>query len=215
MQQADITSLDQLDPLGTYSHLEYLTWKFHERVELILGKISLLETAANLRHQQCSQVINVAFWNHLTGSGCHVFQAPFDVFFLGENGAPDTVLQPDIVVVCDVSKLNLKGCYGSPDLVVEILSPSTASRDLNEKYRIYEAYGVTEYWIVHPEEKTVTIHVRDGSGKFIALEKRGRGDRIGSPLFPGLEVNLDLAFENLIREDAVDYEIDYPVRRIH
>lgn len=70
-----------------------------------------------------------------------------------------TVVQPDIVVVCDESKLDEKGCNGAPDLIVEITSPSTAQKDKLHKFNLYEKYGVKEYWIVEPESKIMSVFV--------------------------------------------------------
>ena len=164
-----------------------------------------MSPAANLRHQHCSAVLSYAFMQYFQGQPCHVFHAPVDVFFLDKNDLLDTVLQPDLIVVCDRAKLELKGCIGAPDLVVEILSPSTASRDVKDKYFIYETYGVKEYWIVQPEDKTLTIHTLTPEGKFQPLRMRTLGDKPESPLFPGLVVDLDEAFKNMMFDEDPEY----------
>ncbi|MEY3404730.1 MAG: hypothetical protein RL161_160 [Bacteroidota bacterium] len=204
----EITSLSQLNPDKTYSHLEYLSWKFQDRVELILGKIFPMSPAANLRHQHCSMMISASFVNYFKGTSCRALHAPLDVYFIGKDGLSDTVLQPDLIVVCDPSKLELKGCVGAPDLVVEILSPSTATRDVKDKYFIYETYGVKEYWIVQPEDKTVTIHTHTPEGKFQPLKMRSMGEKLESPLFPGLTVDLDETFKTQVWEEKEEYGND-------
>ena len=201
----EITSLSQLNLEKTYSHLEYLSWKFQDRVELILGKIFPMSPAANLRHQHCSALMIFTFLKYFQGTSCRALHAPLDVFFIGKDGLLDTVLQPDIIVVCDPAKLELKGCVGAPDLVVEILSPSTASRDVKDKYFIYETYGVKEYWIVQPEDKTVTIHTLTTEGKFQPLKMRTMGEKLESPLFPGLSVDLDETFKTQDWEVEPEY----------
>jgi len=117
----------------------------------------------------------------------------------------DTVLQPDLIVICDPAKIELKGCVGAPDLVVEILSPSTATRDVKDKYFIYETYGVKEYWIVQPEDKTVTIHTLTPEGKFQPHKMRTIGENLESPLFPGLTVDLDETFKTQVWEQEPEY----------
>jgi len=201
----EITSLSQLNPQDTYSHLDYLSWTFPDRVELILGKIFPMSPAANVRHQQCSAVMMYKFMQYFEGKPCITLQAPIDVFFPGKDGLLDTVLQPDLIVVCDRAKLELKGCIGAPDLVVEILSPSSASRDVKDKYFIYETYGVKEYWIVQPEDKTLTIHTLTPEGKFQPLRMRTIGDKPESPLYPGLVVDLDEAFRNMVFDEEPEY----------
>ena len=201
----EITSITQLNLNATYTHLDYISWKFRERVELLLGKVFLMSPAASTTHQHCSSILAREFGIFFKGSTCRVFQAPFDVFFLGENGAPDTIFQPDLVVVCDPQKLKERGCYGAPDLVVEILSPSSAARDVRDKYFIYEAYGVKEYWIVQPLGKTVTIHTLTSAGKFQPLKTCTLGDSIDSPLFHGLQIDLDEASEIAVSEPDIVY----------
>jgi Uma2 family endonuclease len=102
------------------------------------------------------------FRDFLKGKPGKVYPAPFGVrLFPRDDKNDDTFLEPDIVVVCDTSKLDDKGCNGAPDLVVEILSPTTARHDRVVKFRKYLEAGVQEYWIVNPEEKTVQVHILD------------------------------------------------------
>jgi Uma2 family endonuclease len=101
---------------------------------------------------------------------CEVFYAPFDVRLpkQGETADDkiDTVVQPDICVVCDLSKIDERGCCGAPDMIVEILSPSTLKRDTNEKFTLYEESGVKEYWIVHPDSKAINVFLLQENGKY-------------------------------------------------
>ena len=105
-------------------------------------------------------------FNYLENKKCEVFHAPFDVRLplMGatENEAIYTVVQPDICVVCDPSKLDTRGCLGAPDLIIEIVSPNNAGRDIKEKYDIYEKAGVFEYWIVRPSDQTVEVYLLSG-----------------------------------------------------
>lgn len=203
----DITSLGQLNPDLNYTHVDYLSWQCRERVELILGRIFPMAPAAGTPHQHCSRVLTYEFSRFFGGSDCLVFHAPFDVFFVGRAGIPDTVVQPDLVVLCDRSKLTLRGCFGAPDLVVEIVSPGSIARDLHEKFAIYESNGVREYWIIQPVDKTVTIHTLQPNGKYRPMKMLTVGDTVESPLFPGLAVDLQEAFRTLILEPEMGYVV--------
>jgi Uma2 family endonuclease len=159
---APITSLSQLDPNRTYSYADYLTWKFDEFVELIKGKLMRPMAGPSRLHQDCSGNIFADIHRQLRGRGCRVYSAPFDVRLTtgGANGDEEilTVVQPDICVVCDLAKLDDRGCVGAPDWIIEILSPGNISRDTRTKFDLYEENGVREYWIVTPGLKTVAVY---------------------------------------------------------
>jgi len=120
-----VTSIDQINPDGYYTYQDYLTWSFPERVELYRGKPFELPPAPNRRHQRISVTLTIEIGNKIYGKGCELFTAPFDVRLPvpSKKGRPDTVVQPDLCVVCDENKLDKQGCNGAPDLVGEILSP--------------------------------------------------------------------------------------------
>lgn len=153
-----ITSLQQLDLTQEYSYADYLLWRFQERVELIRGRIRQMAAPSTL-HQSVSSTLHGLLWSHLQKSPCKVFSAPFDVRLTPTKVTPDgkiyDVVQPDLVVVCDPLQLDAKGCIGAPDLVVEILSPGNNRKELRDKFDLYEANGVREYWIVWPTEQTL------------------------------------------------------------
>ena len=107
-------------------------------------------------HQAIRGELHGQLWQFLKGKPCKVFSAPFDVR-LNADSRDDTVVQPDLLVVCDKSKLNGKSCVGAPDFVIEILSNSTARLDTFVKFRLYQRAGVREYWIVNPETRTVQV----------------------------------------------------------
>jgi len=154
-----ITQLSQLDFSKTYTYADYLTWKFDEFVELIKGKVMRPMAGPSRLHQE--QVGNIfgEVKQFLKGNSCRVYVAPFDVRLTtaGANGDQQiqTVVQPDICVVCDPAKLDDRGCVGAPDWIVEILSPGNTTRDTRIKFDLYEESGVREYWIVYPGVKTV------------------------------------------------------------
>ena len=144
-----------------YSYSDYLVWPEEESWELINGIAFSMSPAPSRFHQKILMELSRQFANYLKGKKCEVYSAPFDVRLNEKESAKDSeimnVVQPDIVIVCDESKLDDKGCLGAPDLVVEILSPHTASKDVKEKFELYEKYQVKEYWIVHPTEKIFEI----------------------------------------------------------
>lgn len=143
-----------------YTFADYLEWNEDERIEMIDGEIIAMASPSS-NHQRISGALFAQLYNYLEGKKCEVFAAPFDVRpFERDGDSPKdvtTVLQPDISVVCDRSKTDNRGCKGTPDMVIEILSPSTRRHDRLVKLNLYQKAGVREYWIVSPEEQTVEV----------------------------------------------------------
>ena len=204
-----ITSLDQLDFNKTYSYADYLTWKFDEFVELIKGKIVPM-SAPNRVHQKLSLRLSGLFFNYLqeNNRGCEVYPAPFDVRLLKNpsltekqlEGKTDkeiyTVVQPDLSVICDLEKLDDKGCEGSPNLIIEILS-NNAKRDVKDKFELYEENGVQEYWLVRPIEKTIQqffLETIKGVEKYVYQKTFVESEHITSIYLPDLTMDLDIIF---------------------
>src|SRR5690606_7361377 len=125
-------------------------------------------------------VLNFHFFQFLKDKSCRVFPAPFDVRLMNAAGETDNqvvnVVQPDLTVVCDPAKIDEKGCKGSPDLVVEVISRNSVTKDLHEKYELYEAAGVSEYWIVHPNDQTLSLFTLNESGKYQTSKPLTKGD---------------------------------------
>ncbi|MDJ0364337.1 Uma2 family endonuclease [Hymenobacter sp. H14-R3] len=161
-----ITQFSQLDLSKTYTYADYLTWKFDEFVELIKGKVLRPMAGLSRRHQALSINILRQVLPMVQGKSCQVYHAPFDVRLAsgGANGNQQiqTVVQPDICVICDRSKLDDWGCLGAPDWIIEIVSPGNTARDTKTKFDLYEESGVREYWIVYPGQKTITAYVLEG-----------------------------------------------------
>ena len=191
-----ITNINQLDPInGLYTYAEYLLWKFEERVELLKGKLFKM-SAPSINHQRISGRLFVKMYSYLEGKRCEVFSAPFDVVLKNPNGEDNTVLQPDLCVVCDPEKLaDGKRCYGAPDWVLEIVSPSNVEKELSKKMHIYEEAGVAEYWVLRPEEKELDIFVLQDNG-YIGLKPRFAGEVVSPQKFPDLQINLSEIFSN-------------------
>lgn len=184
---------------GKYTYADYLTWNLEEMVELIKGKAFKKAAAApNRTHQRLSIHIASEFFQFLKGKTCEVYEAPFDVRFPIQSKRNEdifTVVQPDICVVCDPEKLDVAGCLGAPDLIVEILSPGNNSKELKLKYELYEESGVKEYWIVYPAEQSVIIFSLEGK-KYQASKPYTTGNVIKSSCIRGFELNLTELFEN-------------------
>ena len=191
-----ITNINQLDPInGLYTYAEYLLWKFEERVELLKGKLFKM-SAPSINHQRISGRLFVKMYSYLEGKRCEAFSAPFDVVLKNPNGEDNTVLQPDLCVVCDPEKLaDGKRCYGAPDWVLEIVSPSNVEKELSKKMHIYEEAGVVEYWVLRPEEKELDIFVLQDNG-YIGLKPRFAGEVVSPQKFPDLQINLSEIFSS-------------------
>ena len=188
-----------LDLNKVYTYADYLKWTFEERMELIMGKIFKMSPAPNMNHQRVSMRISSSIFHHLKGKKCEVFSAPSDVRFPGKSKDDKeiiTVLQPDIFVVCDPTKIEPRGCLGAPDLVIEILSPGNNKKELKYKHQIYEESGVQEYWIVDNNERSVLIY-KLTEGRLLASHPLYPEDTIITDLFPGLKINLAEVFEGI------------------
>jgi len=176
-----------------YTYQDYLSWPDDERWELIGGYAFAMSPASKTGHQRLSGLLFAAIFNFLDGKDCEAFSAPFDVKI-----NEDTVVQPDLLVVCDKSRIDERGCNGAPDLVVEILSDSTAYKDETEKRLIYERSGVREYWIINPGLPEVMRFIR-GDGGFLKPEHLSKPEILSSTVLDGFELSLDKLFAVLDR----------------
>jgi Uma2 family endonuclease len=185
---------------GRYSYADYLGWQMDEMVELIKGKVFRSAAAAPRRiHQEISGKIFYKLFKFLEHHPCKIYEAPFDVRLpvkSKKNEDIDTVVQPDICVVCDKSKLDDLGCIGAPDLIIEILSPGNNKKELKNKYEVYEESGVREYWIIHPHEQTVMTYTLM-VGKYIPSRLFTSGDIIESKSIAGFRLDLEYVFKDL------------------
>ncbi|MEY6434289.1 Uma2 family endonuclease [Thioalkalicoccus limnaeus] len=151
-----------------HTYADYLAWPDEVRYELIDGEAYLMAPAPTLEHQEVVGEIYYQLRTALPDGNCRPFIAPVDVRLPRVDEADefvDTVVQPDVLVVCDPAKLDRRGVRGAPDLVVEVLSPATASHDHRRKRQVYERAGVREFWLVHPTDRMVTIY-RLAEGRF-------------------------------------------------
>ena len=183
------STISEPDCSVNYTAKDYLNWTFEGLYELIKGKVWKMSPAPSSEHQRIDRkLVRKMLPLFSEGGSCELFYAPFDVYLVQEGEAIEkstTVVQPDICVICDAHKIQDKGCIGAPDLVVEILSPSTAKKDLNDKFNVYEEFGVKEYWVVFPGQNAINIYSLI-DGKF-ELHRTFRQDEIlQSPLFEKL-----------------------------
>ncbi len=190
----EITNIDQLDLNKTYTFADYLMWRFKERVELIKGKILKMSPAPAPIHQRISQKINQKLYPFFENKPCELFYAPFDVRLPNKTGEILTVVQPDLCVICDRTKIDDKGCLGAPDLVVEILSPGNSKKEMNLKFSLYEESGVSEYWVVDSSEKFILIYSLE-NGEYISRKPVADGEILQSIKFPDLKFSTENLYE--------------------
>ncbi|TRX37901.1 Uma2 family endonuclease [Flavobacterium sp. ZT3R18] len=189
-----VTKFSDLDLTKQYSYSDYLLWQFKERVELIKGFIMKMSPAPSMVHQRISNNLAGSFYVNFKRKPCNVFAAPFDVRLPIPSAKKDsTVVQPDLCIICDESKLDKRGCNGTPDLMVEIISPNNSKHDVHTKFNLYQEAGVKEYWIIEPFDKIILVYTLI-NGEFIGLKPQVEGENIKSPLFPELDIAIEDVF---------------------
>ena len=180
----------------SYTFADCLTWPENERIELIDGEAVLMSLPSTVP-QKISGELFRQLTNFLEGKKCEVFSAPFGVRLFEKDGdSPenvDTMVEPDISVICDRDKLDRHGCKGAPDLIVEILSPSTQRRDRLIKLELYQRAGVREYWLVSPEEQTVQVLLFT-NGLLLPRELYKKGDIAKVNVLEGCFLELEKVF---------------------
>ena len=175
------------------TYADYRGWKDSPRCELIDGVPVLMSPAPGRAHQWISGKLFLKIGRFLEGKSCQIYSAPFDVRLDGLGDEDKNVVQPDLSVICDTEKLDDKGCNGAPDMIIEILSPSSQRHDRFVKLKLYQKAGVREYWIIDPETKLVQVHIlNDGIYSFIIY---GDDAKIPVHVLKGLEIPLTDIFE--------------------
>ncbi|RZK24172.1 MAG: Uma2 family endonuclease [Hymenobacter sp.] len=164
-----ITDISQLDLGQTYSYADYLSWRFTEYVELVRGRVLRKMSAPTSEHQQIAANLTIEIGRYLRRKSCRVYAARFDVRLLRSTGTGDsqikTVVQPDLSIICDLPKIDKRGCLGAPDWVIEIISPSSLVLDTRTKFDLYAENGVREYWIAFPGEQVITAYALGVEGQ--------------------------------------------------
>jgi len=189
-----------IDLKQRYTYADYLTWADDVMRELIDGFVHLMSPAPKLKHQEVCYNISYEIGDFIKKNKgkCKIFPAPFDVR-LPKNGEKENdqicnVVQPDICVVCDLSKLDEDGCIGAPDLIVEVLSKSSRRMDLHDKFNLYEKSGVREYWIANPKAKTITAYILQPEGKYDDGTDYITDEKIPVHIFNGYEIDMNEIF---------------------
>ena len=179
----------------SYTYADYLQFPDDIRSEIIDGVIYDMAPAPKPMHQKISVTLSSKIFQFLEGKKCEIYPAPFDVRLSGKDNDYEikNVVQPDISVICDTSKIDDKGCTGAPDWIIEILSPATASKDMKEKFKLYEKYGVKEYWIIEPEDKIVMIFILK-DGKYQRGIHYDAYDYVSPSMFSDLSIDLAEVF---------------------
>lgn len=188
-----------------YTYGDYRHWPEDERWELIDGVAWNMSPAPNRFHQEISMYLALCIGNFTRGGPCRVYHAPFDVllpaFGEEEEDNVSSVVQPDLSVICDSSKLTLKGCTGAPDWIIEIISPYTSKKDMTVKFDLYQRHGVKEYWIVEPAAQYIHIYLLDEEGKYPAdpevHEVHDRDTVVSCSVLPGLSIELKDLFAGI------------------
>jgi len=205
-------------PAKRYTYADYCGWPDDQRWELIDGVPYDMTPAPGTLHQTLVGKLFRFLDEFFEGKPCRAFVAPFDVR-LPKRDEPDndvdTVVQPDVMVVCDEAKIDAKGCRKAPDLVIEVISFSSSSRDQIKKRALYERHGVREYWVVHPEDRLIFIYRRMPDDRFglaetlAAESEEGKPTHVSTPLFPGLAIDLSRVFPprppRVVRESPRNY----------
>jgi Uma2 family endonuclease len=149
-------------------------------------------------HQNILQNLFLICGPYFRRKKCSLWIAPFDVILPIKNKKHpeknDTVVQPDLCIICDQKKINEKNCFGAPDLVLEVISPHTKKKDLQLKYAVYEESGVKEYWMVLPESKTLEVFFLE-EGRYRRMNMYTEEDVFSPILFPEIEINLAEVFQ--------------------
>lgn len=203
-----ITDINQLDESRLYTYADYLTWRFEERIELIMGKVFRMSPAPSSEHQRIVSALHGNIYQYVKGKECHVFPAPFDVVLPSPTGNLDTVVQPDITVVCDRSKITSRGCVGAPDIVVEVVSRGSVRKDLHEKYTLYERCCIKEYWLVLPAERSVVIFTLGDDGNYRTAKPLTIGDKVTSVVLRDLAIDLYEVFLDAFEEPDEGYGME-------
>jgi Uma2 family endonuclease len=179
-----------------YTYADYLTWPEDERWEIIDG-VPYMQATPTPLHQEISGNLFVQFHQYLSGKPCKIYLAPFSVI-LSQNEKNEkeikNVVEPDITIICDKSKIDDKGCKGTPDMIIEIISPSSIKKDRITKFNKYEKVGVLEYWIVEPEQKIISLFALQKDQAYGRPKLYTDEDKITSTIFPDLTIDLNEIF---------------------
>lgn len=192
-QEFNESSFSKQYGMAKYSYADYLTWPEDNSVELIEGVAYAMTPAPARIHQKIVVELLRQISNYLVGKSCEVYTAPFDVRLANADASDEeieNVVQPDIAIICDREKLDIKGCKGSPDLIIEVVSPASVSLDYIKKLNLYEKHSVKEYWIIHPIDKIIMVYTLEGRGAYSRPSVYPLGENIKIGIFEDLVISL-------------------------
>lgn len=192
---------------GEFCYADYLAWPEGERWQLLDGHAYAVAPPSTA-HQRVVFELGRQIGNQLQGKPCQGFSAPMGVRLPDGDEADEdirTVFEPDLLVVCDASRIDARGVRGAPDFIIEVLSPSTAAFDLVDKRQRYERAGVGELWLIDPVSSVLTVYRREGE-QFTAADIRVGQGRLAVQWVPGLVLELDFLQSLRIAEEAAAYE---------
>jgi Uma2 family endonuclease len=184
-------------PNDHFTYADALTWDEDDRIELIYGE-PVMMAPPSTAHQDIVVDLTAQFRTYLRDKTCRVYSAPFGVRLFQQEGEHpedvDTLVEPDLSIVCDENKLDEAGYRGAPALIVEVLSPSNQRHDRFVKFRLYQRAGVKEYWIVDPEAKHVQVDTLEEDGQYSSAIVYGAEDKLPVGVLEGLIIDLSWVF---------------------
>lgn len=184
-----------IDPLKSYTYRDYLTYDEGERIEIVEGQIINMSPAPSRIHQEIISEIHFRLREYIKSNNgsCKVYPAPFDVILKNDNENIENsknIVQPDVSVICDKSKLTDKGCSGSPDMIVEVISPFNPSNDYVRKLNLYEKFKVKEYWIINPMKRNILVYLLTDNG-YDAPTSYTFNDKVKVNIYENLEIDFN------------------------
>ena len=185
-----------IDPIKTYTYKDYILYDENERIEIIDGTIYNMSPAPSRIHQKIIMELSAEIRNYIKANNgsCEVYPAPFDVILKNDDEIIEdckNIIQPDISVICDKNKLTDKGCTGSPDMIVEVVSPHNPNNDFIRKLNLYDKYKVKEYWIVNPMKKNILIYKLDEKERYGMPDIYTFEDKVPVGIYDDLEIDFN------------------------
>ena len=177
-----------------YTYKDYLAFSDNERIEIIEGEIFNMSPAPARIHQKLISNISYELQHYIKSNNgeCEVYVAPFDVILKNDNEESinsKSVVQPDISVICDKNKLTDSGCTGSPDMIIEIVSPSNSSHDYITKLNLYQKYKIKEYWIIDPRVKKIYVYKLEENEFYDMVNSYTFQDKVKVNIYNDLEID--------------------------
>jgi len=185
-----------IDPIKTYTYKDYMLYNENEKIEIIDGNIYNMSPAPSRIHQKLITEILFRIRSYIeTNNGsCEVYPSPFDVILKNNDEVIEdckNIIQPDISVICDKNKLTDKGCTGSPDMIVEVVSPYNPNNDFIRKLNLYDKYKVREYWIVNPIKKNILVYTLDENERYGMPDIYTFQDKVRVSIYDNLEIDFN------------------------